>query len=52
MKYTDDTLLQSKDKREMFTIVREYHSLLRKANRKATPDKTMLLLRKVRFLGY
>ena len=37
--YIDDTLLQVKDKREMFTVVREYHSLLRKANLKAAPDK-------------
>ena len=49
--YIDDTLLQAKDKRQMFTIVREYHSLLGKANLKAAPDKTMFFLRKVRFLG-
>ena len=30
--YIDETLLQAKDKREMFTVVKEYHSLLRKAN--------------------
>ena len=50
--YLDDTLLQAKDKQEMFTIVKEYHSLLRKANLKAAPDKTMFFLRKVRFLGH
>ena len=50
--YIDDTLLQAKDKQEMFTIVKEYHSLLRKANLKAAPDKTMFFLRKVRFLGH
>ena len=48
--YIDDTSLQANGKREMFTIVREYHSLLRKANLKAAPDKTMFFLRKVRFL--
>ena len=48
----DDTLLQAKDKQEMFTIVKEYHSLLRKANLKAAPDKTMFFIRKVRFLGH
>ena len=48
----DDTLLQAKDKQEMFTIVKEYHSLLRKANLKAAPDKTMFFLRKMRFLGH
>ena len=50
--YIDDNLLQAKDKQEMFTIVKEYHSLLRKANLKAAPDKTMFFLRKVRFLGH
>ena len=48
--YIDNSLLQAKDEREMFTIVREYHSLLRKANLKAAPDKTMFFLRKLRFL--
>ena len=50
--YIDDTLLQAKDKREMFTKVKQYDSLLRKANLKAAPDKTMFVLRKVRFLGH
>ena len=50
--YIDDTLLQAKDKQEMFTIVKEYHPLLRKANHKAAHDKTMFFLRKVRFLGH
>ena len=50
--YIDDTLLQAKDKREMFTIVKEYHSLLQKANIKAAPNKAMFFLRKVRFLGH
>ena len=49
--YIEDTLLQAKDKQKIFTIVREYHSLLRKAKLKAAPDKTMFFLRKVRFLG-
>ena len=43
--------MQANDKRELFTIVREYHSLLRKADLKAAPDKTTFFLRKVRFLG-
>ena len=50
--YIDDTLLQAKEKREKFTIVKEYHSLLRKANLKAAADKTMFFFRKVRFLGH
>ena len=36
----------------MSTIVRENHSLLRKANLKAAPDKILFFWRKVRFLGH
>ena len=50
--YIDDTLLQSQNKNEMFHTSREYHSLLRKTNLKAAPDKTFFLLRKVKFLGH
>ena len=50
--YIDDTLLQAQDKQEMFTVIREYHALLRKANLKAEPDKTKVFLRKVKFLGH
>ena len=50
--YIDDILLQAKDKLEIFTIVREYHSLLRKAKLKVAPNKTMFFLRKVKFLGH
>ena len=50
--YIDDTLLQALDKQEVFTVIREYHALLRKANLKAAPDKTTFFLRKVKFLGY
>ena len=50
--YIDDTLLQSQSKNEMFDTIREYHSLLRKANLKAAPDKTFFFLRKVKFLGH
>ena len=49
--YIDDTLLQSKNKNEMFDTIRENHSLLRNANLKAAPDKTFFL-RKVKFLGH
>ena len=41
--YIDDTLLQSKNKNEMFDTIRENHSLLRNANLKAAPDKTFFL---------
>ena len=37
--YIDDTLLQSKNKNEMFDTIRKYHFLLRKANLKAAPEK-------------
>ena len=50
--YIDDTLLQAQDKQEVFTVIREYHALLRKANLKAAPDKTTFFLRKVKFLGH
>ena len=50
--YIDDTLLQSNTKEEMFNIIKEDHALLRKANLKAAPDKTMFFLRKVKFLGH
>ena len=35
----------------MFTIINEYHTLLRKAGLKAAPDKTFSFLKKVKFLG-
>ena len=49
--YLDDSLLQSHTKAEMFTIIHEYHQLLRKGGLKAAPDKTHFFLRKVKFLG-
>ena len=50
--YIDDTLMQAKSKQEMFTVIQEYHNLLRKAGLKAAPDKTLFFLRKVKFLGH
>ena len=50
--YLDDSLLQSHTKAEMFTIIPEYHQLLRKGGLKAAPDKTHFFLRKVKFLGH
>ena len=50
--YFDDSLLQSHTKAEMFTIIHEYHQLLRKGGLKAAPDKTHFFLRKVKFLGH
>ena len=50
--YIDDTIMQSQNNNEMFTIINEYHTLLRKAGLKAAPDKTFFFLKKVKFLGH
>ena len=50
--YIDDTLMEAKNKQEMFTVIQEYHDLLRKAGLKAAHDKTLFFLRKVMFLGH
>ena len=50
--YIDDTLMQSKNKKEMFTVIKEYHTLLRRAGLKAAPDETFFFLKKVKFLGH
>ena len=52
MTYLDDSLHQSQTKAEMFTIIHEYHQLLRKRSLKAAPDKPHYFLRKVNFLGH
>ena len=39
MTYIDDTIMQSRNKGEMFSIIREYHSLLRQAGLKVGPVK-------------
>ena len=50
--YIYDTIMQSQTRGEMFTIINEYHNLLRKAGLKAAPDKTFFFLKKVKFLGH
>ena len=50
--YIDDTIMQSQTRSEMFTIIKEYHTPLRKAGLKVAPDKTFFFLRKVKFLGH
>ena len=50
--YLDDSLLQSHTRAEMFTIIHEYHQLLREGGFKAAPDKTHFFSRKVKFLGH
>ena len=42
----------SQTRGEMFTIINEYHTFLRKAGLKAAPDKTIFFLKKVKFLGH
>ena len=44
--------MQAKNKHKMFTVIQEYHDLLRKAGLKTAPDKTLFFLRKVKFLGH
>ena len=44
--------MQSQTRSEMFTIINEYHTLLRKSGLKAAPDKTFFFLKKVKFLGH
>ena len=50
--YLDDSLMQAQTKQEMFTLIHEYHQLLRKAGLKAAPEKTNFFIRKVKFLGH
>ena len=50
--YIEDTMMQSQIKNEMFTIINEYHILLRNAGLKAAPDKTLFFLKKFKFLGH
>ena len=49
--YIDDTKIQSQNKNDMFTVINEYHTLLRKAGLKADPDKTFFFLKIVKFIG-
>ena len=44
--------MQSQTRSEMFTIINEYHTLLRKAELKAVTNKANLFLKKVKFLGH
>ena len=49
--YIDDTIMQSQNKGEMFSIIHEYHNLLRKAGLKAAPEKNFLLPQKGEIFG-
>ena len=50
--YIDKTIVQSQNKNEMFTVINEYHTLLRQANLKADPDKTIFFLKRVKFFDH
>ena len=50
--YIDDTIMRSQTRGEMFTIINEYHNILRKAGLEAAPGKTFFFLKKVKFLGH
>ena len=48
--YIDDTIMQAQNKKEMFMVINENHTLLRKAGLNEAPDKTYFFSRKVNFL--
>ena len=50
--YIDNTIMQSQNKAEMFSIIHEYHNFFRKAGLKAAPEKIFFFLKKVKFLGH
>ena len=49
--YIDDTILLSKTKGEIFSIIHEYHNLLRKAGLKAAREKNLPPPQKIEFFG-
>ena len=50
--YIDDTIMQSRNRNEMFTIIIEYHTLHCKVGLKASPDKTFFFLKKLKFFRH
>ena len=50
--YIDDTIMQSQNKFEMFSIIHEYRDLLKKGGLKAAPEKTFFSLKKVKVFGH
>ena len=50
--YIDNTIMQSQNRGEMFTIISENHTLLRKPGLKVLPDKTFFFPKKVKFMGH
>ena len=49
--YINDTIMQSQNKNEMFTVVNEYHTLLKKAGLKPALYKKFFFLKKGKFVG-
>ena len=50
--YIDDTIMQSQTRGKMFTIINEYHTLLRRVGLEAAPDRTFFFLKRVKFWGH
>ena len=50
--FIDDTIMQAQRAEEMYSIIKKYHLLLRKAGLKAHPEQTKFFLRKVQLLGH
>ena len=50
--YVDDIFIQTTSYEQMFETLIEYQKILLKENLKAAPDKTYLIVKKVKFLGH
>ena len=50
--YLDDVFMQSQTKDEMFTILEQYHQILKNENLKAAPDKSHFCLTRLKLLGH
>ena len=50
--YLDDVFMQSQSKEEMFTVLEQYHQILKNENMKAAPDESHFFLTHVKFLGH
>ena len=50
--YIDNTIMQSQNKIEVFTVNNDYHTTVRKVGLKAAPDQAIFFLKKVKFLGH
>ena len=50
--YLGDVFMQSQPKDEMFTVLEQYHQILKKENMEAAPDKSHFFLKRVKSLGH